>query len=307
MTARDYSTIHADLLSWYDAHARDLPWRRTHDPYAILVSEVMLQQTQVSRVLPKYHDFLQRFPDLQSLAEATTGDVIRAWSPLGYNQRAVRLQRIAQEAVALGGLPHDPQGLAKLPGIGPYTSASVACFAFDAQVAVVDTNVSRVIRRLLGVEAKASAKQMQAQASELLPQGQAYRWNQAIMELGATVCVARTPACDACPIRRHCSFVDRSVDALPRAAEAKAGYRAESFVGSRRYFRGRIVELLRELTAGHGLTLQAVGVVVREGFSDVDLPWLREIVEGLQSDGLVRIEAARDGETPVGHMIIALP
>src|SRR6478735_9929598 len=139
------------VLDWYAAHGRrDLPWRHTDDPYAILVSEVMLQQTQVERVLPRYREWLARWPTVESLADAAAADVIRAWDGLGYNRRAVNLHRCAQAVVERGGFPHDPAELRTLPGIGPYTAAAVACFAFGAQVPAPDTNAVRVLGRAFG-------------------------------------------------------------------------------------------------------------------------------------------------------------
>ncbi len=135
------------LLAWYGENARDLPWRHTHDPYAILVSEVMLQQTQVVRVVPRYEEWLARWPTVETLAAATPADVIQAWSGLGYNRRAVNLHRCAQAVVARGGFPRQPEELRKLPGIGPYTAAAIACFAFGAQIAAPDTNARRVLER----------------------------------------------------------------------------------------------------------------------------------------------------------------
>src|SRR5579859_7360169 len=202
------------LLDWYATAGRDLPWRHTRDPYAVLVSEVMLQQTQVERVLPKYHEFLARFPTLAALAAAPAADVIRTWAPLGYNVRAVRLQQIAQQAVADfgGALPGTLEGLLALKGIGRYTAGAVACFAFGLPVATVDTNVRRVLWRVFrGIEpttwpsGQASARDMLALAEWSLPARAAYDWQQALMDLGATTCVSRRPVCERCPLVRECA------------------------------------------------------------------------------------------------------
>ena len=168
------------LLDWFEEHGRDLPWRRARDPYAILVSEVMLQQTQVERVVPRYLAWLERWPSVESLAGAATADVIREWQGLGYNRRAVQLQRAAQQ-VAASGWPSD---LTDLPGVGPYTDAALRCFAFGEDVLPVDVNVERVLRRTGEAFTAASA--------------------QALMDLGATVCIARVPRCDACPLAKAC-------------------------------------------------------------------------------------------------------
>src|SRR6476659_6104793 len=160
------------LLAWYGQNRRDLPWRETHDPYAILISEVMLQQTQVARVVPRYLEWLERWPTAEALAAAAPADVILAWSGLGYNRRAVNLHRCAQAVAARCGFPREPDELAKLPGIGPYTAAAVACFAFGAQIAAPDTNALRVLERAFpGADVPA-------------PPGRAYEWNQALFDLG---------------------------------------------------------------------------------------------------------------------------
>ena len=199
------------LLDWYERSGRKLPWRETTDPYAILVSEMMLQQTQVDRVLPKYREFLERFPTLTALADAPTAEVIRAWAPLGYNMRAVRLQGIARQVVAdyQGQIPASVTALLTLKGVGRYTAGAIACFAHRQQVATVDTNIRRVLYRLfVGIE-KAEAPVREDDAWKLaeaaLPAGEAYPWNQALMDLGATVCTATTPACEVCPVQQACS------------------------------------------------------------------------------------------------------
>lgn len=206
----DLAQAHHLLLEWYERSGRDLPWRNTHDPYAILVSEMMLQQTQVDRVLPKYREFLERFPTLAALAEAPTGDVIRAWAPLGYNMRAVRLQSIARQVVAEygGQVPLQVEELYKLKGVGRYTAGAIACFAHRQQVATVDTNIRRVLYRVfVGIEqadAPVREEQSWTLAEKVLPLDEAYRWNQALMDLGATTCTATTPACERCPMQSVC-------------------------------------------------------------------------------------------------------
>ena len=178
--SRTLARVERLLSEWFAANARDLPWRHTRDPYAILVSEVMLQQTQVDRVIPRYLAWLERWPTVESLAAATTGDVIREWQGLGYNRRAVNLHRAAQR-VARDGWPAD---LAALPGVGPYTAAAVRCFALGEDVLPVDVNVERVQRRI-GYAFSSDAAQ-------------------ALMDLGATICLARVPRCEACPLASRC-------------------------------------------------------------------------------------------------------
>lgn len=203
--------IHDLLLGWYARQGRDLPWRTTTDPYHILVSEIMLQQTQVDRVLPKYREFLERFPTLAGLAEAATAEVIRAWAPLGYNMRAVRLQAIARQVQAEyeGKIPADEAELLKLKGVGRYTAGALACFAYRRQVPTVDTNIRRVLQRMfVGIEreeAPLNEQQSWELARQVLPSGRAYEWNQALMDLGATICTATTPACEICPLQQVCA------------------------------------------------------------------------------------------------------
>ena len=226
--------MNAALLRWYDAGRRDLPWRRTRDPYRILVSEVMLQQTQVARVVPYYERWLEAFPDEAALAAAPVADVLRLWSGLGYNRRALALQR-ACAVVARDGWPADAAGLCALPGVGEYTAAAVASFAFGERVAVVDTNVRRVVGRWDGLEYGTAA--LRERALELLPRSRVADWNQALMELGATVCTARSPQCGVCPVRRCASRGAALAPARPRRAEPR-------FEDTDRYVRGRIVAAL---------------------------------------------------------------
>ena len=196
------------LLAWYGRKGRDLPWRRTRDPYRILVSEVMLQQTQVSRVIPKYREWLRRYPSIASLAGASAGEVRETWYPLGYNIRPLRLRAIARTVVRRhrGRLPRSRDGLLALPGIGAYTAGAVMSFAFGQDAAVLDTNVRRVLRRVwAGEETSVSDQALWDLAERLLPQGRAYDFNQALMDLGATVCTARRPGCGVCPLARMCA------------------------------------------------------------------------------------------------------
>jgi A/G-specific adenine glycosylase len=198
------------LLSWYDRHRRDLPWRRSRDPYAILVSEIMLQQTQVSRVRDFYARFLGRYPTLEDLAAARPAQVRDAWAGLGYYARARNLHAAARQVVRRheGALPRDVEALARLPGIGRYTAAAVASIAFGADVGTVDTNVARVLARAFRLPGRRGtgprARALWRTVQRLVPSGRAGDWNQALMDLGATVCVARTPRCERCPVRRAC-------------------------------------------------------------------------------------------------------
>jgi len=218
------------LLNWYAAVRRPLPWRFTRDPWAILVSEVMLQQTQAARVVPHYERFLAHFPDPEALAAAPPAEVIGAWSGLGYNRRALALQAAARVIAAEGW----PAELEDLPGVGPYTAAAVASFAWNAQVAAVDTNVRRVIERRDGL--RRGPRALARRAAELVPEGRAAAWNQAMMELGATVCRPRRPRCGECPLQEGC--------AGPDAVSPVARPRGEPFEASDRFARGRILAAL---------------------------------------------------------------
>lgn len=197
------------LLAWFEKRGRDLPWRRTRDAYQVLVSEFMLQQTQVSRVLEYYPRFLARYPSVHSLARARPRAVREAWDGLGYYARARNLHALARTVVRHydGAVPEHPEELLRLPGVGRYTAGAVACFAYEKPVATVDTNIARVIRRVFGLkEGRTAARRVWGIAEQLVPRDgkRAWRFNQGIMELGATVCVARKPKCSVCPVRVYC-------------------------------------------------------------------------------------------------------
>jgi A/G-specific adenine glycosylase len=197
------------LLAWYRRNGRDLPWRHTDDPYHILVSEIMLQQTQVDRVRPKYEEWLARFPTLEALAAAPEDDVTRAWYPLGYNIRPRRLHSIAREAVTRygGRLPDDEATLLSFKGVGAYTAGAVLSFAFGRRAAILDTNVARVLSRVFlgaGDHKASQPRHLWALSRAVLPHRHVFDFNQALMDLGATVCTARKPRCPGCPLKRQC-------------------------------------------------------------------------------------------------------
>jgi A/G-specific adenine glycosylase len=212
------------LLAWYRRHRRDLPWRRTRDPYHILVSEIMLQQTQVERVVPKYRQFLESYPTLEALAHARPAAVRKLWYPLGYNVRPLHLHAIAREAVARygGSLPEDGEALAGLPGVGRYTAGALLSFAFGRDAPLVDTNVRRILGRIfLGprrFRRLRNDNSLWALSAAVLPAGRAYDWNQALMDFGATWCTARAPRCSRCPMRTFCvSYPLATPGPAPRA------------------------------------------------------------------------------------------
>lgn len=206
------------LLRWYAKHQRPLPWRQTEDPYKILVSEIMLQQTQVDRVVPKYHEFLKKYPTVHVLAKADPKDVRKTWYPLGYNIRPVRLQQIARQSVAQygGTIPDTHDELMAMDGVGRYTAGAVLSFAFRKDAPILDTNVRRVLRRVFGVTgdpSKAPAtKRLWVLAAEVIPKGKGYIFNQALMDFGATLCTARKPACLVCPMQSVCAVYPDGVN-----------------------------------------------------------------------------------------------
>ena len=210
------SVFRRKLHAWYRANKRDLPWRETRDPYHVLVSELMLQQTQVSRVLDFYRRFLDRFPDLDTLATARPKRVMEAWDGLGYYARARNLHALARQVTGEhnGIIPSEPDTLRELPGIGAYTAGAVASFAYEKRAALVDTNVARVLQRVFAPavtpKSGAGGKVLWAIAERLLPRTGKLTWthNQALMELGALVCSARAPRCGVCPVRAGCKSVD---------------------------------------------------------------------------------------------------
>jgi A/G-specific adenine glycosylase len=264
----------------------------------------MLQQTQVDRVLPKYQQFLAAFPTLADLAAAPTADVISVWVPLGYNMRAVRLQSIARQVMAeyAGRIPDTIEELLKLKGIGRYTAGAIACFAYHKQVATVDTNIYRVLHRIfLGLEhpePKINEAQMLPLAEQVLPIGEAYNWNQALMDLGATICTSNNPQCTSCPLQDGCmAYQEMSQHSLfpsgtvlrqlRKVAEKKAPYQTQPFTSTNRYFRGRIVDFLRSIPNEQRISLIELGPKIKSDFCEDDLPWLQKIAAGLARDGLV--------------------
>ena len=223
---RTPSTLFAPLLPWFARARRDLPWREApRDPYRVWLSEVMLQQTRVEVVVPYYLRFLRRFPTLAALGEATEDEVLALWSGLGYYARGRNLHRAARAAAAAGGLPGTAAALRELPGFGPYTAAAVASLAFGEQAALVDGNVARVLARVLRLPGDAGEARERAWriAPQLLPHGRAGEFNEALMELGATVCTPRNPRCGECPLRRGCGALRQGdPETFPRPRRAKA-------------------------------------------------------------------------------------
>lgn len=235
------------LLAWTETDRRDLPWRNTRDPWAVLVAELMLQQTQVARVVPRYDAFLADFPTPARAAAAPVSAIVTAWEGLGYNRRAVNLHRTAQLVVSQHGgrLPDRLGELMALPGIGPYTARAVLAFAFERDHGVLDTNAARVLARAV---AGRSLRPREAQdlADEQVPLGRGWDWNQAILDLGATICVKRSPRCHECPVSQACAWASSGFpDPDPATGTAGASTPQSTFLGSDRQGRGRLVQALR--------------------------------------------------------------
>ncbi|MGA8097900.1 MAG: hypothetical protein WB810_04470 [Candidatus Cybelea sp.] len=289
------------LLHWYRRHGRsELPWRTTRDPYRTVVSEFMLAQTQVERVVPKFETFVARFPGFASLARATAADVLREWKGLGYNSRAVRLRRLARDVVTRhgGNLPAEREQLRMLPGIGPYTAAAIRAFAFDIDDAPIDTNVRRIVNRLFfGLEYPhgAAPRELDARARELVPRGRAHDWNSALMDLGSSVCTARAPKCLLCPLRSECSSAPVYATLLERLRAAAPASRSPQnsipFERTSRYARGRILDRLRDLPPGRRISLLDLHCAIGHAVPGRSVEEVSKLVDALLRDGLV----TRDG------------
>jgi A/G-specific adenine glycosylase len=320
--APDPSVVRRAILRWYSLNGRPFPWRDTRDPYRVLLSEIMLQQTQADRVAARFPLFLETYPDIESLANAPKDDILRAWRGMGYNNRAVRLHGAVKEVVAKygGEVPRDTGALAALPGIGRYTAHAVACFAHGRRVPVVDVNIRRVLSRIFRPMRSLSAAVAEQDAWDLaqsvLP-ANAYDWNQALMDFGAMVCPARAPKCSVCPVAEQClsarflrndSFGARggptptagrkitsgSERGIPTTGRRKT---EPSHLGiPRRIWRGRVVEALRE--SGGPRSIAELRESVRLSGKPASKAWIVEIVGRLEKDGVVDVRRS-GGRTAV--------
>lgn len=284
------------LLRWYRRNGRPLPWRKTTDPYRILVSEVMLQQTQVNRVLEMYPKFLRRFPTVRTLAKARQRDVVIAWRGMGYNNRAVRLYRLAKVVAARhqAKIMDCYEDLVSLPGIGRYTANAILSSAFGMRAPIVDTNVRRVLSRLLwkmrSFSSAGDESLVWEAASALLPRRSFYDWNQALMDLGATICTARAPRCTACPVVSFCSSTGSMVHDDERRIRKES-----SFNGiPNRIYRGRIINLLRKNNGSKPVDLVEMKREILGGRRG-GVPWFRSVLRSLEKDGLVRLTQDTQG------------
>mgnify|MGYP001027936146 FL=1 len=272
------------VLAWGVPRLRDLPWRHTRDPWEVLVSEVMLQQTQVARVRDRWPRFLARFPTPAACAAAPLADVLREWHGLGYPRRARNLHAAAAEVVHLGRFPDDLDGLLTLPGVGPYTARAVLAFAFERDAAVVDTNIARIYARLAG--RRLTGREVQQHADAALPVGDAWVWNQCLMDLGAVVC-RPVPSCGDCPLADRCAWRGSADVADPALGSAGVSGRQARFEGSDRQARGRLMAALVE----GSLPLAAAAEVMGR-----DALAAARLLDGLVADGLIAERA--------GHLVL---
>jgi len=298
----------AAVLTWFDVRGRALAFRATRDPYAVLVSEVMAQQTQVSRVVPAWERFLARFPAIADVAAASPADVLREWRGMGYDRRALNLHRAVRMIVAEHGgrVPSDVAALERLPGIGPYTARAVAAIAFGMPVAAVDTNVRRVLGRALGGHRGMSAVQLQDAADASVDRARPGEWTHALMDIGATLCRPTRPQCEACPLRAWCRRAKAAASdnassaerpgraARPRQRTADQA-RPVPFTSTTRWLRGRLVDRLRE-TPGQAWTAIR-GPIGEHGAEAID-----RALAALAKDGVVEIDAVdrRRARLPTG-------
>ena len=270
------------VLAWFDANGRMFAIREARDPYAILVSEVMAQQTQISRAQEYWTRWMAMFPTLEALASASPADVLRAWAGLGYNRRAINLQRAARVILAEHGgrLPETVEALERLPGVGPYTARAVAAIAFGAPVTAVDTNVRRVLSRMAVGDGAVPPSDLQALADGVLPPDRPAAWTQALMDVGATFCRSRRPVCDACPVRAWCQFA-----AGGGGVRSPAGTRSPRvpFALTSRWLRGRILERLRDADT-------STWTVFRDPIGGHDPAAITSALVAMARDGLVELD-----------------
>ncbi len=288
MRPHNITTIHKKIFQWYAKNARSLPWRdgrNINNPYRILLSEIMLQQTQVNRVILFYKAWLKKFPTFSALAKAKQSDVLRQWSGLGYNNRAIRFHQIAKIVVEQHNntLPKTAEELHKLPGIGKYTTHAILCFAFEQQVPVVDVNIRRVLTRLLWKTHSYSEMKLEKEiwkiAEQILPNYSASIWNQALMDIGATICTARMPKCAECFLQKNCA------SAFSISSEKKSLKKKEPSYKNipRRIYRGRVLKILHTKKS----TPKKIAEQLWSEATVEDIQWIEEVLQKLQNDGLI--------------------
>lgn len=274
--------IQERVLQWYAENGRKLPWRETTDPYKILVSEIMLQQTQVDRVIPKYYAFLERFHTAEALASAPVADVLRLWSGLGYNRRALYLQKCAQEIIKCGKFPSTEQELLQLPGVGKYTTRAILSFGMNRNVPVIDVNIALLYKRIFYNK----AENIEGIAQEFLPKNRSRDWHNALMDIGALFCTATNPKCNACPLRQFCASANK-----PERHEAtRQKKKVVPFKKSDRIVRGTILKLLTQKNKQirENIYAQLLEQKIKRKKEKFD-----EIVADLEKEGLLKKEGKR--------------
>lgn len=283
------------LREWYAIHARELPWRNTHDPYAIMVSELMLQQTQVDRVIPKFTAWMTLFPNVATLSNASTKEILSAWQGLGYNRRALYLQKAAMYIVEeLNGIfPSTKEGLLALPGVGPYTAGAIMSFAYKKGEPIVDTNVFRVLGRIyLGYEVlPVTPESTLWELSEAMvpKRGDAYTFNQAIMDFGAMQCTLRKPQCDSCPFQKKCISYPKILNASAAELRYQKKPNEKKYFGQpRRIWRGKILKFLHTAEVAKGASLEQIGSAIQKDYSADREEWLQMVIDSMKKDGLIQ-------------------
>jgi A/G-specific adenine glycosylase len=280
------------VLDWYAGNARALAFRRTADPWSVLVSEVIAQQTQAARAAERWTRFMARFPTVTELATASAAEVQREWQGLGYNRRALALWRAARAIVSDRGghVPSSVEELERLPGVGPYTARAVAAIAFARSVGAVDVNIRRVLGRLLaGAEPWITRTRTQAVADASVPPGKAANWTHALMDVGAAFCRPTLPRCDDCPARPWCRFASQRSSAQGLPAPRRARRPTTRFPATNRWLRGRIIELLRHAPDGQWVSLTAP-------IGEHDLDRVQSAARDLAAEGLIELATAPAGD-----------
>lgn len=298
------------VLDWYASNARDLAFRRTTDPWAILVSEVIAQQTQASRAAVAWERFIAQFPTPAALAAASPSTVIRAWRGLGYNRRAVALRAAAISIVHEhdGRVPDDLEALLRLPGIGPYTARAVLAIAFDQPVAALDTNIRRILERAFMAGTVLHARAFQALADSFVPDGRAATWTHALMDVGAAYCRKRDPRCDGCPLRTHCTYATRAPAKRVRVGTPIHGtnraIRVTRFPSTGRWLRGRILDRLRDAPDGQSVAFDGP-------IGTHDVAAVRAALKDLAAEALLELETsgmhARLESVPIDRDTVRAP
>ncbi len=275
------------ILLWYKKNKRDFPWRKTTNPYYILVSELMLQQTQTDRVIPYYQKFLKRYPTPLKLVQSDVHELYSYWAGLGYNRRALFLQKAAQYLITHE-FPNDVESLQQVPGIGPYTASAIAAFAFNQDIVVMDTNIRRIYSRVF-FNGAGTVDGITKKADELLPRGKSCDWHNALMDFGATICTAKNPKCSTCPLSKTCTaFKSGKQDVYLRIAPPQP-----KFIGSKREVRGSILRTLGKLPSKSLFSIDDVRVLVKADINRlVSKTLLKSILSDLEKEGFISMNSS---------------